>query len=224
MPGRRNRAVRRTISQRSELVYDVHEYGLNLDTREVWLHGWITDADAEVDLRMANVFLKNLRLMETTGTGSILIHQCTCGGEWEYGMAIYDAIRSCRHRVIMLCHAHARSMSSIIPQAADERVMMPNADFMIHYGDGEVGGFTPQVISEVDWWKKLNDRMLDIYVEAVRGSKPFFRWSRKRIREFLEEKLRRTPNWYLTAREAVEYGFMDAVLGDENYRDVRALL
>lgn len=224
---RRSYAVRRTISQRSELVYDIHEYGLNLDTREVWLHGYLTDMgweDTMVDYRMANIFLKNLRLLETVGTGPILIHQCTCGGEWSYGMAIYDAIAACRSRVTILCHAHARSMSSIIPQAADVRVIMPNADFMIHYGDGGVEGFVPQVISEVDWWKKLNDRMLDIYVEVVRGSTRFYRWSQKRIREFLDGRMRSTPNWYLTSGEAVEYGFMDAVLGSDGYRDVRSLL
>ena len=219
--------VRRTISQRSELVYDVHEYNLNLDTREIWLHGYMTGAEwenVEVDYRMASIFLKNLRLMETVGTGPILIHQCTCGGDWNYGMAIYDAIAACRSRVTMLCHAHARSMSSIMPQAADVRVIMPNADFMIHYGSGEVGGWTPEVISEVDWWKVLNERMLDVYVDAVRGSTHFYRWSRKKIREFLDQRMRTVPNWYLTAREAVTYGFMDAVLGDEGYRDVRALL
>jgi len=207
------------------LIHDIHEYNLNLDTREVWLHGFLSEKDeAEVDYRMANVFLKNLRLLETVGTGPILVHQCTCGGDWNYGMAIFDIIAACRSRVTILCHAHARSMSSVIPQAADVRVMTPNADCMIHYGDGEVEGYTPQVISEVEWWKVLNERMLEIYVEAVRGSKQFYRWSQRKIREFLDAKLRATPNWYMTAREAVDFGFMDAVLGDEGYRDVKSLL
>ena len=36
--------------------------------------------------------------------------------------------------------------------------------------------------------------------------------------------MEKKQEWYLSATESVEYGFADAVLGDEGYEDVESLL
>ena len=56
------------------------------------------------------------------------------GGEWSDGMAIYDAISMSRSYITIIAYGQAESMSSIIFQAADRRLITPNTYFMSHYG------------------------------------------------------------------------------------------
>jgi len=86
------RRPRRTASQRSEIVNDFHDYGVSLDTREIVLQSNPENSEDGLDFKSANTFLKNLLLLNNLNHQSILVHQCTCGGEWNYGIAIYDAI------------------------------------------------------------------------------------------------------------------------------------
>jgi len=141
-------------------------------------------------------------------------------------MAIYDAIKACPCQITLLAYAHARSMSSIIPQAADVRVMMPSADFLIHNGTLGFGECNYQsVVSEVEWAKKSTDVMLDIYVEKCRDGQFFKRdnMDDKQIRGWLEKQMAYRQEVYFTAKQAVDLGFMDAVLGDENYESIEVL-
>ena len=108
----------------SELINDVHNFSLNVETREIFLNSHIADCEEEagVDWRMATKFNKNIRLL-TSGPQAeqpILIHMHTVGGNWEDGLAIYDIINSCANtHITIIAYAHARSMSSIIFQAAE---------------------------------------------------------------------------------------------------------
>lgn len=212
-----------SVAQRNETISSLHTHNINLTTRELFLHGYIGDAweDVEVDHRMANTFLKNMSLLEGENHNSILIHQCTCGGEWAYGLAIYDRIKASPCYVTVLAHAEARSMSSIIPLAADFRVMMPNAVYMIHHGTTELSGEVQTVIANAEQTKVETEQMLAIYTEACRGSERFPGWSDKRIHSYLLKKL--AGDWYLTARESVQYGFMSAVLGDPGAESLKKL-
>ena len=53
---------------------------------------------------------------------------------------IDDAIKICNSYITMVSYGQAESMSSIILQAADKRIMMPNAHFMCHYGSSANAG------------------------------------------------------------------------------------
>jgi ATP-dependent protease ClpP protease subunit len=219
---------RRNISQKSEMVYDLHHFGINIDTREIFLSSDL-DYDyneAMLDHRAANKFVRNLQILNSLSDGPILVHMITCGGDWNYGMAIYDAIKTSKSDIIILAYAHARSMSSIIPQAAKWRVMMPNADFLIHDGTLGFDDMNYQsVVSEVKWSEKGRERMLDVYVERCREGQFFLRENMddKAIKEWLIDKINKKQEFYLTSREAVDYGFMDAVLGDDEFESISSL-
>jgi len=224
MPGPK----RRNISQRSEMLYDCHNFNIALDTREIFLHGdYSYDYDSVmVDFKSASTFIKNLQLLNSLTSESILVHLITNGGDWNYGMAIYDAIKNSKSDITVLAYAHARSMSSIIPQAAKWRVIMPNADFLIHWGTLGVPDYNYQsAVSEIDWAKKSTEIMLDIYISRCRDGQFFKRecMDDKSIREWLIDKINKKQEFYMTAREAVDYGFMDAVLGDEEFETIDRL-
>lgn len=222
------KAPRRNVSQRSELLSDIREYGVNADTRELFLAsvpGSSTDEEIGVDARMAEKFVQQMSFLEHQGGEPILVHVSTIGGEWEYGMAIYDRIAASRCVVTTLSHAHARSMSSIFIQAADCRVLMPNCKFLVHAGWLAIGGEYHHVVAEAEEAKREYPQMLAIYAEACQHAAM---WKGKRnkklaIMAYIDKQIRTRREWYLTARDAVEHGFADAVLGDEGFESIEAL-
>jgi ATP-dependent protease ClpP protease subunit len=220
---------RRNLSQKSEMLYDLHNFGIMLDTRELWLCSDLgyNYEDAMIDHIAANTFTRNIRMLDNMNNDPILIHMITVGGEWNYGMAIYDAIKASKSTTVLLAYAHARSMSSVIPQAADYRVIMPSADWLMHWGSWGYEGNHTSAMSEAEFSKTLEDNMLDCYVERCLDA-PFWyeRWKKNHdahCRKYLRDLMDRKQEVYFTAREAVEMGFMDAVLGDEGYETIEGL-
>jgi len=224
---------RRNISQKSEMLYDLHHFGVILDTRELFLASNLDDNcdDAMIDHVTANNFIRNLQILNNMGSDTILVHMITNGGDWNYGMAIYDAIKnSCEDSelsdIIVVAYAHARSMSSIIPQAATYRVIMPNADFLIHWGTEEVSGNFTSVQAEVKWSEKLAETMLNIYYQRCKDGDFWKRnalLTEKDIKKYIQENMDSKQEWYMTPRIAVDMGFMDAVLGDPQYETIKSL-
>jgi len=205
-------------SEVSQLINDVHGLNINARTRELFLMGYAGDSQEEdpgVDYRSAGTFLKNLHILETLGRSKIIVHMQITGGEWSYGMGIYNAIQAAKSSVTIVAYAHATSMSGVILQAADNRILMPDTHFMLHYGSLGIESTSQAVLACVEQNERDNKRMLEIFAErAVEG--PHFRakrWGVKRVSDYIDHEMRQKGDWYLSATEAVEYGFADGVLG-----------
>lgn len=211
-------------NQKHDIIEEIHNYHVCLDTREIYLHGELGEenSDAGVEFRMANRFLKNIRLLEAAGDDPIIVHQHSIGGIWSDGMMIYDVIVHCQCHVIFIMHGTACSMGSIIPQAADTRLIMPSCVFMIHDGSTCLTGTHKQVQSAAQLEEKMREQMLDIYsTVCINGH--FFQKEQatiKKVREYLINKMNEKEDWWLSAREAVAFGFADAVLGDSEYETI----
>ena len=221
---------RRNISEKSELLNDLHDCNINPDTREIWLHSWVggDKEEAGIDYRVATSFEKNFRFLTGPHNSKkdepILIHMHVEGGVWEDGFAIYDTIQTCEHAAVtILAYGYAMSMSSIILQAADYRVMMPHSCFMMHYGHTSLDDNFISALSGAELEKKFVSIMLGIYAKRCKESKKLGKKSIKAIHTFLDKKIKEKQEWYLNARETVEYGLADAVLGDKGYENITAL-
>ena len=196
-------------------IEDIHSRGLDADNRRIYLHGedMVENAEPGVDYRMMNKFIKNLDILNCS-EGDISIIMGTVGGEWSYGMGIYDAIKACPRRIVITSYAWARSMSSIILQAATERVLMPHCDFMVHYGTTACEGHYLTVKSGMKFEERSEKIMLKIYADrCVYG--PFFRgrgWGVEGVMNFIDRKMKDEGDWWMSSTEAVEYGFADRVV------------
>ena len=203
-------------------MWNLHEFNINAVSREIYLHGyrdseWNENEEPEVDYRMATKFIKNLTFLNNQGKENILVHQQTCGGDYNHGMAIYNAIQASKAPVTILCYAHSRSMSSITLQAAKCRVLMPDCLFMVH--EGSCGGEDTckgmrTFMEEVD---KATDRMMDVYSERCEGSEGFDGMSRDQIEKYIRKKMDMKQEWFMDAEEAVRYGFADGVFGTKGF-------
>ena len=209
----------------NESISNAHEYGISLKDREIYLHAHVGETEDEpgVDYRMAVTLEKNLRILNKVSELPILIHMHTVGGEWHDGMGIYDAIQSSASSVTILAYGAICSMSSVILQSADYRILMPHSEFMIHYGDISIESNSISAKSAIDWNEKCNKTMLAIYADKCMESERFSGHSLTRVKSFLDNKMRQKQEWYLTARDAVDCGFADAVLGDEGYESIEKL-
>ena len=212
----------------SDTVSDVQSYGVDVKNREIYLHGYLsnTDEDPGVDYKMAATFYKNIRILDQISKEPILIHMHSIGGSWNDGMAIFDAIQLAKSYVTIISYGQAESMSSIILQAADKRVMMPNSYFMCHFGSSGYSGNYLDVQKGAAFEKRITELMLDIYTQSCLKGKYFKEQytepTFEKVKNYLKRKLK-DGDWYLDANESVYYGFSDLVLNTRKFNSIDSL-
>lgn len=201
---------------RTEILESLHTYGVNPSSRELYLFGEPRTDDISyvvgepgVEYQMANRLIRNLGLLQ--GTEPILVHMKTCGGNYEEGMAIYDALRFCKSHVTIVSYTHARSMSSIILQAADRRVLMPSSYVMLHWGTFGIEGEYQTVKSNIHWAERCEVQYLGVLIDAMRRGGKYSRWSKARIEAMLREEFGRNGDVFLTPEEAIHWGLADEI-------------
>ncbi len=204
---------------------DIFHNELYMFGREEFAGGWGDQPPGEpgIEYTLANQFIKNINFVSTNSPeGPVLIHMKSCGGYWEEGMAIYDAIRLCPMQTINLCYTHARSMTSIIYLASDKRVMMPHATYMIHRGTIGLYGTGTQFRTEYKQWERTEDLMFDIYADHLRKHGSMKGKSKKSILKWLDAEMKEKEEVHFTAEESVEIGWADEVFdGDwERLREI----
>ena len=214
--------ARKSVSV-EQLISEIHNHHINHLTREIYLHGYV-DADEEpgVDYRMATSFIKNLHILGLQNSQNVLVHMHTIGGNWSDGMAIFNSIRLSSAPITIMGYAQASSMSGIVFQAADKRVLMPDCEIMIHHGSLALDDSTMAVKSAVDQNEKYCKRMLQIFAErAIAGA--YFKERKYSVRKamtFIDQKIKQNGDWYLMPEEAVYYGFADGILGEKGFETV----
>lgn len=126
------------------------------------------------------------------------------GGEvWE-GMAILNMLRAHRAKITMVVDGLAASAASFIVAAADERIMSPGTQMMVH----DASAFAAGDASEMDKARRMLDSVSDsiasVYADAAGGTADEWRATM------------REETWY-TATETVSAGLADrvAVVKDE---------
>jgi ATP-dependent protease ClpP protease subunit len=155
------------------VVRDIDKWfdlNVDIDTRTIYMGstGYTgDDSETGVDHSMAEYFIKGMHTLESKNNKPILIIMNNPGGDWYHGMAIYDAIKYSSCECTIKVYGHAMSMGSIILQAADHRIMMPNSRFMIHYGYDGKAGHAKIVYKWADEGKRVNWEMENLYLEKM---------------------------------------------------------
>jgi len=187
-----------------------HDSGIYIPTRHIFIGSAHSDSDlceGGCDYLMAERAIKNLHVLESVNKEPITILMNNVGGDEYHGFAIYDAIKLCESHVTIKVMGHAMSMGSIILQAADERHMATTSRQMIHYG---TWGRTDHAKTERKWsdeGQKINKWMEKMYLEKIMVKQPDFKMAK--LQRMLDH------DTFLTAKQSVELGLADKVLGEE---------
>jgi len=180
------------------------QYDVDVDNRLVIL-GNLPDDSLESTRSMTTI--KNLRVLDSlapNGDKPITIIMNHLGGDVNENMAIFDAIKACNNSVTIEVYGCAMSMGSIILQAADERILAPNAKLMLHYGEIGLEDHVKNVERALEENRKYDKWMEDLYLERIRENKPKF--TRAQLKKLIQF------DYYISAEEAVAYGLADAIL------------
>jgi len=172
------------------------EWDVHVPTRTVYM-------GAEVDETMAERFMKAMCMLEPGGD-PIMVVMNNVGGDEYHGMGIYDAIQCSKCHITLAVYGHAMSMGSWILQAADERIMAPNATLMMHYGTWGAEDHVKYVRVNNKEMERVNALMEGAYLERMKAADPKF--SLRKLKKMLEDEV------YMPAREAVELGLADKVI------------
>lgn len=208
---------------------DVHSYRINRPDFSVYLGGdtqAIIDDDGMsepgVEFNMADRFEMNLSILSgISHTRPILVRMASCGGMWDEGMQIFSAIATCPNPVTVVANKWARSMTSIIPLAADRFMIRPPAQYMIHRGSYATFGIDQEADTNDVERRKSREVMMRLYIARLREQGSMCQWSERRIRTWIEEGFERDIDVWLSADEAVHLGFADGLfLGD--HKNLRA--
>jgi len=206
-------AKSRTLNQKHSLVQDIHEYGINLDTREIFLHSHLSsDEEAGVDYKSAVKFEKNISVLNSFSSAPITVHMHIIGGSWHDGMAMYDCIRLSKSPITIKGFGHVGSMSSIILQAAHKRLLAKSCEFLVHFGNIGLDMNSMAAKSTIEWNEKCNSLMLDIYSHRCKDSEAFEGKPASYIKNYIKTKIKNTQEWFMTAEEAIYYGFADSLI------------
>lgn len=167
--------------------------GVHLPTRTLALVG-------EVDLDMVHRTLSGLQFIDGTEKDSITIKLSSPGGDMYSALAIYDAVRSCKSNVTIIGFGMVFSAATVILQAADERLLLPQTSLLIHQGLMEVPEATfPAIKAEIKEGERMRDRLCGILADKMKIS----------LKTFLS---RHRQDRYYTAEEAVKLGIADTIV------------
>lgn len=217
--------TQKILNNENEL-YQLHNYNIDTKNREVFLHSYIeSEEEPGVDYRSAINFEKNIRYLNSLSIEPILVHMHMPGGVWGDCMGIYDTIKTSKSKIIIVAYGSVESASSVILQAADLRILLPNTNVLIHYGSISVDNEHKAALSWVQWSEKESQKMIDIFTEKYILSDIAKSKNLKRLiaKKHIQSQLANKCDWILTAQEAVNYNFADGVLGSKRFSSIDSL-
>ena len=179
-------------SNNSERVYDI--YSRLLKDRIIILSG-------EIDDSSSNIVVAELLYLDSINHNDISIYINSPGGSVTAGMAIYDTMNFIKSDVSTICVGMAASMGAFLLSSGQvgKRFALENSEIMIHQPLGGVQGQATEIKIAAERILKLKDKLNKILSKNTK--KPL---------EQVEKDTER--DYYLSSKEALEYGIIDKIL------------
>lgn len=155
----------------------------------------------EVNTKLARTISAQLLALNASGGGPIRMIVHSPGGHVEAGDTIHDLIRAVAPKVIMIGTGWVASAGALIYSAArkENRVCLPNTRFLLHQPLGGAGGRASDIEIEAKQILYMRERLNRIFARATGQDY-------ERIVGDTEK------NFWMTAREAVEYGLVHRIV------------
>ena len=131
----------------------------------------------------------------------ILLYLNTPGGQVSSGLAIYDTMQLIQPDVATICTGMAASMGSVLLVAGEKgkRSALPHSRVMVHQPLGGVQEQASDILIEAKEIEKTRTELFSII--AQHSGQPYAKVAADSER-----------NFWMTAKEAMEYGMVDQIL------------
>lgn len=133
-----------------------------------------------------------------TDVSKINVYINSYGGEVAEGLAIYNALKRHKAKVVTYCDGFAASIASVIFMAGDERIMNASSLLMIHNAWTFAQGNAEQLRKQADDLEKITQASVEAY-------KAHSTLSEEEIKALMDNE-----EW-ITPTEALEYGFATSI-------------
>ena len=155
----------------------------------------------EIDDYTSNVIQAQLLYLSSQDKADISLYINSPGGVVYDGLGIYDTMQFVDCDIQTICTGMAASMASILLCAGTKgkRSALPHSRIMIHQPLGGVRGQASDIEIEAKQILKLKDELYQILASH----------SNKTLEQIAADADR---NYWMTAKEAVDYGMIDNVL------------
>ena len=180
---------------RGEMVYDI--YSLLLKERIVFL-------GTPIDDQVANVTVAQLLFLDREDREKEISLYINCpGGEIYPGLAIYDTMQLIRAPISTIAVGWTASLGTVLLAAGSKgkRYALPHATIHMHPAGGGARGYAPDVRIQLNELLRVEDLIKDLLAQHTGQS----------IERLTKDFDR---DYFMNAKEAVEYGIVDEVLGD----------
>jgi len=147
-----------------------------------------------------SIIMQLLRLEEEDPNAEITIFINSPGGSVRDGLALYDVMKAISCPIRTVCMGVAASMGSLLFVAGDKRQMLAHSKIMIH------DPLIPQTGGNALSLKAISD---DLMLTRQVTAEILAEHSGHTVDEILEKTSKDT---FLTAIEAVEFGFADEII------------
>jgi len=176
-----------------ERAYDI--YSRLLKERIIFLGGPITDSLAN------SIIAQLLFLASKDPKKEIQFYINSPGGVVTAGLAIYDTMQYVKAPISTVCVGMAASMAAVLLAAGTKgkRYALPNSEIMLHQVMGGVTGEAVKIEITAKHIMKIKTKINKIL--AKHTGQPLEKIEKDTDRDF-----------YLTAKEAKEYGLIDEVI------------
>lgn len=180
-------------TRNGERAYDI--YSRLLKERIVFLTGVVTDPVAN------SVIAQMLFLASQDPKKDIQLYINTPGGSVTAGLAIYDTMQYVKSPVATICFGLAGSMGAVLLAAGEKgkRFALPNAEVLLHQVAGGAQGQATEIEITAKQIIKIKNKLNQII--AFHSGQSLEKVEKDTDRDF-----------YLTAKEAKEYGIIDQVI------------
>lgn len=178
-----------------ERSYDI--FSRILKDRIIILSGEITD-------EVANSITAQLLYLNSLNHDDISLYINSPGGSITAGMAIYDTMNFIDSDVSTICLGIAASMAAFLLAAGKKgkRFILPNGEVMIHQPLGGATGQATEIKIAAERILKLKKKLNQILAKNT-----------NREIEIIERDTER--DYFLDAKEALDYGLVDKVIEKE---------
>lgn len=169
------------------------------DALDIYIYSDISNSWWDDEAMGADKFRKELEKNKNASQINLFIN--SMGGSVSEGVAIYNQIKRHKAHVTAYIDGFACSIASVIPMAADEVIMGENTMFMIHNPWTIAMGNANDLRKTAEDLDKVRDGCIIPAYKAKCGD----RISDEELTELLDNET------YITAKEALEYGFCDKI-------------
>lgn len=173
---------------------------------ELNIFGVIGDANGESKDTISNA-------LKMAGGQDVVVNISSSGGSVFDGLSIAAMISSYNGKTTAKGLGIVASAATLIMLSCKEKVMSKNSFFMLHNSWGGSEGNAEEMEKTVELLKKVDEQMAEIYTSQIESKNKMKEGDREKTLKMVK-KMMDDETW-LTADEALEIGFIDKVVEED---------